>query len=57
MEQWDEDKLKTVVEKKHGEGNRQHKTDIVSYAGGLCDVTLAGKHCTPNFSVFFASLL
>lgn len=32
MDNWDEDKLKEVVEKKHGEGNKQRpSTDIVSY--------------------------
>lgn len=31
MDKWDEDKLKEVVEKKHGSGNRP-TTDIVSYA-------------------------
>lgn len=30
MDKWDEDKLKEVVEKKHGSGNRP-TTDIVSY--------------------------
>lgn len=31
MDNWDEDKLKEVVEKKHGEGNKQRpSTDIVS---------------------------
>lgn len=29
MDKWDEDKLKEVVEKKHGSGNRP-TTDIVS---------------------------
>lgn len=31
MDKWDEDKLKEVVEKKHGSGNRP-TTDIVSYS-------------------------
>lgn len=32
MDNWDEDKLKEVVEKKHGEGDKQRPTtDIVSY--------------------------
>ena len=32
MENWDDDKLKEVVEKKHGAGNKQkNKTDIVRY--------------------------
>jgi len=31
MDKWDEAKLKNVVDKKHGEGNKQkNKTDIVS---------------------------
>lgn len=33
MDNWDEDKLKEVVEKKHGEGNKQRpSTDIVNIA-------------------------
>lgn len=32
MDNWDEDKLKEVVEKKHGEGDKQRPTtDIVSF--------------------------
>lgn len=32
MENWDEDKLKEVVNKKHGETDKKHpSTDIVSY--------------------------
>lgn len=32
MDNWDEEKLKEVVEKKHGEGDKQRPTtDIVSY--------------------------
>jgi len=32
MENWDEDKLKEVVDKKHGETDKKHpSTDIVSY--------------------------
>ena len=31
MDQWDETKLKSVVDKKHGEGNKQkNRTEIVS---------------------------
>ena len=31
MDKWDETKLKDVVDKKHGEGNKQkNKTEIVS---------------------------
>lgn len=32
MENWDEDKLKEVVDKKHGENDKKHpSTDIVCY--------------------------
>lgn len=34
MDKWDEDKLKEVVEKKHGGGNRP-TTDIVSYVNSV----------------------
>lgn len=36
MDKWDEDKLKEVVEKKHGGGNRP-TTDIVSYINNIYD--------------------
>lgn len=32
MDKWDEDKLKEVVEKKHGGGGNRPTTDIVSWA-------------------------
>lgn len=31
MENWDEDKLKEVIEKKHGKSGKMPTTDIVSY--------------------------
>lgn len=31
MENWDEDKLKDVIEKKHGKGGKMPTTDIVSF--------------------------
>lgn len=36
MENWDEDKLKEVVEKKHGEGDKQRPTtDIVRICSNI----------------------
>lgn len=31
MENWDEDKLKDVIEKKHGKSGKMPTTDIVSF--------------------------
>lgn len=31
MENWDEEKLKDVIEKKHGKSGKMPTTDIVSY--------------------------
>jgi len=37
MENWDEDKLKEVVDKKHGENDKKHPTtDIVSNLKCCC---------------------
>lgn len=49
MDNWDEEKLKEVVEKKHGENDRKMpKTDIVSHI--LCMHTSC-LHSNKNFKL------
>ena len=43
IDKWDEEKLKEVVQKKHG-GKTKQKTDIVSYSTGCCHSANKNAH-------------
>lgn len=46
MDNWDEDKLKEVVEKKHGEGDKQRPTtDIVSIVHKFLKIINCPRDC------------